>query len=53
MSSNIWNLTHPLRSGHVSLKQGGGELYGSVIRHGRMSKTVTVIPPFPKYNRCS
>lgn len=42
MSSNIWNLTHPIRSGHVPLKYGGNELFGTVIRHGRMSKTVTV-----------
>lgn len=43
MSSSIWNLTHPLRSGHVHLKHGGCELFGTVIRHGRMRKTVTVI----------
>ena len=43
MSSSIWNLTHSLRSGHVPLKiQGGCELFGTVIRHGRMRKTVTV-----------
>ena len=43
MSSSIWNLTHPLRSGHIPLKQSGGELFGTVIRHGKMKKTVTVI----------
>lgn len=42
MSSSIWNLTHPLRSGHVPLKHGGCELFGTVIRHGKMRKTVTV-----------
>lgn len=42
MSSSIWNLTHPLRSGHVKIKHSGAELFGTVIRHGRMKKTVTV-----------
>jgi hypothetical protein len=42
MSSSIWNLTHPLRSGHIPLRQGGCEAFGTVIRHGRMKKTVTV-----------
>ena len=42
MSSSIWNLTHPLRTGHIPLKAGGGELFGTVIRHGKMKKTVTV-----------
>jgi hypothetical protein len=42
MSSSIWNLSHPLRTGHIHLKQGGGEMFGTVIRHGKMAKTVTV-----------
>lgn len=41
MSSSIWNLTHPLRTGHIPLKPGA-EMFGTVIRHGRMKKTVTV-----------
>ena len=40
--SNIWNLAHPLRRGNVQLASGGQELFGTVIRHGRMNKTVTV-----------
>ncbi len=42
MSSSIWNLTHSLRTGHIPLKKGGAEAFGTVIRHGRMNKTVTV-----------
>lgn len=42
MSSNIWNLTHPLRSGHVPLRPGGCEIFGTVIRQGKMKKTVSV-----------
>ena len=42
MSSNIWNLTHPLRTGFIKLAPNGREFYGTVIRQGRMSNTVTV-----------
>ena len=42
MSSNIFNLTHPLRTGFIKLAPGGKEMYGTVIRQGRMNKTVTV-----------
>ena len=42
MSANIWNLTHPLRAGFIKLAPNGKELYGTVIRQGRMNKTVTV-----------
>lgn len=42
MSTSIWNLHHPLRTGHISLAHSGLELFGTVIRHGRMDKTVTV-----------
>ena len=42
MSHNIWNLTHPQRTGHIRLIGSGKEIFGTVIRHGKMSKTVTV-----------
>ena len=42
MSANIWNLKHPLRTGFVKLAGGGLEKFGTVIRQGRMDKTVTV-----------
>lgn len=42
MSSSIWNLKHPLRSGHIQLATGGKELFGTVIRDRRMRKTCTV-----------
>merc|ERR1712086_681322 len=41
MSSNIWNLTHPLRTGFVKLAPGK-EKFCTIIRQGRMDKTVTV-----------
>ena len=41
MSSNIWNLTHPLRTGFIKLAPHGKEMYGTVIRQGRNNKTVT------------
>lgn len=43
MSTSIWNLRHPLRSGHISLAGGGKELFGTVIRDRRIKKTCTVI----------
>lgn len=38
----LWNFTNPIQSGHVRLASFGKELYGTVIRAGRMKKTVTV-----------
>ena len=40
--SNIWNLKDPLRAGYVWLAHSGRELYGTVVRAGRMKKTVSV-----------
>lgn len=42
MSTNIYNLSSPLRTGRVKLAPSGKELFGTVIRQGRMPKTVTV-----------
>ena len=42
MSSNIWNLSHPLRTGFIPLMNSGQELFGTVVKHGRMKKTCTV-----------
>jgi ribosomal protein S17 len=42
MSSNIWNLKHPLRTGFIKIAPNGKEKYGTVVRQGRMDKTVTV-----------
>ena len=41
MSSNIWNLKHPLRTGFVKLV-AGKEKFGSVVKQGYMDKTVSV-----------
>ena len=42
MSLNIWNFMSPQRTGYVRLAPSGKELFGTVIRHGKMDKTVTV-----------
>ena len=42
MSANIFNLTHQLRTGFIRLAPNGVEKFGTVIRQGRMDKTVTV-----------
>ena len=42
MSHNIWNLAHPQRTGNLRLAPHGKEIFGTVIRHGKMNKTVTV-----------
>ena len=42
MSTSIYNLTHPQRSGFIRLAPSGHELFGTVIRQGKMDKTVTV-----------
>ena len=50
MSANIFNLTHPLRTGFIKLQPNGRELYGTVIRQGLMNKTVTVRVSSYHYN---
>ena len=42
MSYNIWNLAHPQRTGYIRLAGSGKEIFGTVIRAGKMDKTVTV-----------
>ena len=42
MSSNIWNLRHYMRTGWIRLAPHGREKYGTVVRQGRMDKTVSV-----------
>jgi len=48
MASSIWNLSSAFRSGISGLKllRSGRELFGTVIRHGKMNKTVTVCSGF-------
>ena len=46
MSASIFNLSHPLRTGNIRLAPGGKELFGTVIRHAKMDKTVTVSKHF-------
>ena len=40
--SALWNLTAPLRTGHIPLAASGREMFGTVIKHGVNKKTVTV-----------
>ncbi|EAR84967.1 30S ribosomal protein S17 (macronuclear) [Tetrahymena thermophila SB210] len=42
--SSVWNLLNPIRNGATGLKllSSGRELFGTVIQHGKMDKTVTV-----------
>ena len=42
MSHNIYNLKHPQRTGFIKIAGTGKEVFGTVIRHGKMDKTVTV-----------
>ena len=42
MASSIYNLRHPLRTGNIRLAPSGKEVFGTVIRDGKMNKTVTV-----------
>ena len=42
MSHNIYNLKHPHATGFVKIANSGKEKFGTVIRHGKMDKTVTV-----------
>ena len=50
MSSNIWNLKHPLRTGFIKLAPWGKEKYGTVVRQGRNDRTVTVRVSSYHYN---
>ena len=49
--SNIWNLSHPLRSGFVEIAPYGKEFFGTVIRRGHIDKTATVRVSFYSYQR--
>lgn len=42
--SAIWNLLNPIRCGGTNLKlmSSGRELFGTVIKSGKINKTVTV-----------
>lgn len=40
--SSLWNLLAPARTGVVKISGSGYELFGTVIKHGLINKTVTV-----------
>ena len=42
MSTALYNIKDPIRTGHIKLARGGRELFGTVVKHGLMRKTVTV-----------
>ena len=45
MTSSIRNLYNPLKTGatNLNLMGSGKEFFGTVIKHGKIDKTVTVI----------
>lgn len=40
--SSLWNLLAPSRSGILRIAGSGNELFGTVIKHGLINKTITV-----------
>ena len=40
--SSLWNLLSPAKSGIVRIAGSGHELFGTVIKHGFINKTLTV-----------
>ena len=42
MSTNIWNLKQPTRTGYYKIKSKSNELYGTVIKAKVNEKTATV-----------
>lgn len=40
---SIWNLKDPVRTGYLKLATGSRELLGTVVRSGKMDKTVSVL----------
>ena len=40
--SSLWNLLSPVRSGVIRIAGSGNELFGTVIKHGLINKTITV-----------
>lgn len=48
--TTIWNFKDPMRKGIMKLAKAGREKYGTVIKSGFMSKTVTVMVDQYRYN---
>lgn len=48
--SSLWNLLAPACSGVVKLAGSGNELFGTVIKHGLINKTVTVRVSSQRWN---
>ena len=42
MSTSLANIANPTRTGHIRLQPYGRELFGTVIRTGKMQKTCTI-----------
>ena len=49
--SSLWNLLSPVKSGIVRVAGSGNELFGTVIKHGLINKTVTVRVSAQNYNK--
>jgi len=48
--SSIWSLLNPLRTGFVKLAPSGKEIYGTVIKHGKVPKTISVRADYQYWN---
>ena len=49
--SSLWNLLGPAKSGVVRIAGSGTELFGTVIKHGLINKTITVRVSAQNWNK--
>lgn len=49
--SSLWNLLSPAKSGIIKLNNSGVELFGTVIKHGLINKTITVRVSAQNWNK--
>ena len=49
--SSLWNLLSPAKSGVIKLNNSGVELFGTVIKHGLINKTITVRVSAQNWNK--
>ena len=48
--TSLWNLLSPTRSGVIKISGSGYELFGTVVKHGLIDKTVTVRVSSQRWN---
>ena len=49
--SSLWNLLSPAKSGVIKLNNSGVQLFGTVIKHGLINKTITVRVSAQNWNK--